>query len=229
MLRKTGLLIVTLCLCTQGHAADKAPAARTADQELTELVALYIGSYLSRPDQGARDARPILMRVAAVSPPAGHGWALYSEMRHDGIDGEIYRQNLLLFDEAPERTGNTMTSLGFTDREAAAALIDDPGLLAAGQLSTVEALGPGCTMSFKREGEGFFGRIDPKTCVITGKRGEARHIEAQTLLRRDAIEQLERGYSADGQLLFGNKDGIRYVWPRIDLSEAHPAAGEAQP
>jgi hypothetical protein len=229
MLRKAGLLIVTCFLCSHAHAADKAPAAGTADQELTELVALYIGTYLSQPDEGARDARPILMRVVAVDPPAGHGWALYSEMRHDGIDGDIYRQNLLVFNETPGRTGNTMTSLSFSDRQAAAALIDDPGLLAAGKLATVPALGPGCTMSFKREGNGFFGRIDPKTCVITGKRGDTRHIEAQTLLRRDAIEQLERGYDADGQLLFGNKDGVRYVWPRIDMTEVHPAGGEPQP
>jgi len=229
MLRKAGLLIVTLFLCSHAHAADETPTAGTADQELIELVALYIGTYLSRPDEGARDARPILMRVVAVDPPPGHGWALYSEMRHDGIEGDIYRQNLLVFDETPGRTGNTMTSLGFKDRQAAAGLISEPDLLARGGLETSLALAPGCTMHFVREGGGFLGRIDPKTCVITGKRGDTRHIEAQTLLRPGAIEQLERGYGADGQLLFGNRDGVRYVWPRIDLTEARPAVGGPQP
>ena len=222
MLRKTGLLIITLFLCTAGNAADKAKLASTADQELAELIALYIGTYLSPPDEGVRDSRPILLRVVAVDPPPGHSRALYSEMRHDGADGDIYRQSLLVFDESPGRSGNTMTSLAFTDRTAAAKLIEDPGLLAAGRLSTVEALGPGCTMTFRREGEGFFGRIAPESCVITGKRGDARHIEAQTLLRQDAIEQLERGFGADGQLLFGNRDDARYVWPRIDMAEVQP-------
>jgi hypothetical protein len=214
MLRTTASFIITLFLCTGASAADKAPLASPADQELAELIALYIGTYLSPPDEGVRDARPILLRVVEVSPPPGYRRALYSEMRHDGANGDIYRQNLLVFDENPGRTGNTMTSLSFTDRQAAAALIQDPGLLATGRLSTTEALGPGCTMSFRREGEGYFGRIAPESCVITGKRGDVRHIEAQTLLRRDAIEQLERGFGADGQLLFGNRDGVRYVWPK---------------
>lgn len=219
MLRTTASLLITLFLCTAASATDKARLDSTADQELSELVALYIGTYLSPPDEGARDSRPILLRVVAVDPPPGHSRALYSEMRHDGADGEIYRQSLLVFDENPGRTGNTMSSLAFTDRQAAAALIHDPSLLAAGRLSTAAALSPGCTMSFRREGEGFFGRMAPESCVITGKRGDTRYIEVQTLLRRDAIEQLERGFSADGQLLFGNKGGVRYVWPRIEAAD----------
>ena len=228
MLRKIGLLITALVLSTTANAADTPQVTSPADQELAELIALYIGTYLSRPDQGARDARPILMRVTAIEPPPGHRQALYMEMRHDGADGDIYRQSLLLFDETPGRTGNTVTSLAFADREAATGLLSNPGLLAAGRLSTVAALAPGCTMHFKREGEGFFGRIDPKTCVIAGKRGDIRHIEAEAFLQRDAIEQLERGYGPDGQLLFGNPDGVRYVWPRIDMADTSEAAGAPQ-
>ncbi|MFZ1625144.1 MAG: CpcT/CpeT family chromophore lyase [Gammaproteobacteria bacterium] len=229
MLRKTALLITTLVICTTSRAADTPSVASPADQELKELIGLYIGTYLSAPDEGARDARPILLRVVAIDPPAGYSRALYSEMRHDGVGGDIYRQSLLVFDESPERRGNTMTSLAFTDRQAAAELIRDPGLLAAGHLSTAAALAPGCTTHFIREGAGFFGRIDPATCVITGKRGDIRHIESQTLLRRNAIEQLERGYNDKGQLLFGNKDGVRYVWPRIDTADMPKAAAKPQP
>ena len=219
MLRRASILIVAGCIWAGSGGAGTGPAEDTADRQLDELLGLYVGTYLSRPDQGARDDRPVLMRVVAVDPPPGRRHALYAEMRHDGVDGEIYRQSLLVFDEDPERAGNTMTSLAFTDRQAAAALIDDPGLLAAGRLGTTSVLGPGCTTRFEREGEGFLGRIDPRTCVITGKRGDTRHIEAQVFLRRDAIEQLERGYAPDGQLLFGNRDGVRYVWPRVEAAE----------
>lgn len=216
MLRSTVVLVITLVLGMAVAAADTPQVAGTADQELEELLALYVGSYLSKPNEGARDGRPIFLRVVAVDPPAGHHHALYAEMRHDSADGELYRQTLVLFNEDPARSGNSATSLKFTDREAAAAFVHQPDLVATGRLQTVPALGPGCDMRFKREGNTFFGRIDPATCVITGKRGDQRHIETQTLLRRDAVEQLERGYDADGKLLFGNPDGVRYVWPRVD-------------
>lgn len=215
MLRSTVVLVITLVLGMAAAAADTPQVAGTADQELNELIALYVGSYLSKPNEGARDGRPIFLRVVAVDPPADHHHALYAEMRHDGADGELYRQNLLLFDEDPARSGNSATSLSFPDREAAASLVRQPDLVATGRLSTVPSLGPGCDMRFKREGSGYLGRIDPATCVITGKRGDTRRIEAQTLLRKDAIETLERGYSADGKLLFGNPDEVRYVWPRV--------------
>lgn len=215
MLQGTAILFITLVLGTATAAADTPQAPGAADKELKEILALYVGSYRSRPDQGARGGRPIFLRVVAVGPPPGHTHALYAEMRHDSADGELYRQNLLLFDENPARSGNSATSLSFPDREAAASLVRQPDLVATGRLSTVPSLGPGCDMRFTREGSGYLGRIDPATCVITGKRGDTRRIEAQTLLRKDAVETLERGYSADGKLLFGNPDEVRYVWPRI--------------
>lgn len=204
-----GLVALGLALVARAAAAGD-----RLDAELAELVKLYTGTYLSAPGEGARDARPILMRVVPVTPPAGRRHALYSEMRHDGPQGDLYRQRLLVFDETPGRSANVMTALSFTDGAAAAGLIGDPGLVAAGTVATGPALAPGCDMRFRREGDGFLGRIEPSTCVITGKSGELRRIEGETLLRAQAIEQLERGYDADMKLLFGNPDGVRYVWPR---------------
>ena len=40
-------------------------------------------------------------------------------------------------------------------------------------------------------------------------------IESRTQITQDAIGQLERGYSLDGDLLFGNADGALYIWPRV--------------
>jgi hypothetical protein len=211
---RTGVLLLLI--------AGFARAATPLDAELDALVALYVGTYRSQPDEGARDARPIVLRVIEVAPPPGHRRALYSEMRNDGPDGELYRQSLLVFDEAPDRRSNRMTALGFADRALAARLPEDPTLVASGRLATTPALAPGCAMQFSRLGDAFLGRIDRDTCVITGKRGDTRHIESETLLRADAIEQLERGYDPAGKLLFGNPDGRRYVWPR--LAAVAPAA-----
>ena len=52
-------------------------------------------------------------------------------MRHDGETGEIHRQRLLIFDESPERSGNVMTALAFSDSTIAAELSDNPTSLAA--------------------------------------------------------------------------------------------------
>jgi len=186
------------------------------DAQLADLVELYEGTYRSNPEDGVREASPILLRVLRVAPPPGRRYALYAEMRHDGEQGDIYRQRLLVFDESPDRAGNSMSALSFSDPQAAAALIADPGLVAEGKVTTRPALGPGCDMRFAPAGgEGFLGRIEPGECVVTGKRGDRRRIEGETLLRPDAIEQLERGYDADMKLLFGNPDGTRYVWPRV--------------
>ena len=196
-------------------------ATAELDAELAALVDLYQGVYLSEPAEGVRGDRPILMRVMAVDPPPGRRYALYMELRHDGEQGEVYRQRLLVFDESPGRTGNSMTALGLANPQAAQALAHNPRLVAEGRLDTVAVLGEGCEMRFTRAGDGFLGRIDPADCVITGKSGQQRRIEGETLLGARAIEQLERGYDLEMQLLFGNADGKRYVWPRV--ARATPA------
>lgn len=213
--KRQHIIWLLIGLIVLGSTTATESAANSPDNDLQALIMLFTGSYMSEPTEGARESRPILLRVVTIEPPPGYRHAMYSEMRHDGPDGDIYRQNLLLFDESPGRDGNTMTALNFTDRDTAAGLLQDPALLATGQLATTENLGPGCSMHFRRDGKRFLGRIEPAHCMITSRNGGTLHIEAETLLRADAIEQLERGFSPDGQLMFGNSDGRRYVWPRL--------------
>lgn len=44
MLRQTSLLVAALCICTASSGADTQPAADSADQQLSELISLYIGN-----------------------------------------------------------------------------------------------------------------------------------------------------------------------------------------
>jgi hypothetical protein len=183
--------------------------------ELRDLTALLVGDYFSAADGGAREDRPIYLRIRRVDPPPGQPVALYAEMRHDGPAGEMYRQRLYLFDATPSRDGLAMWSLGFADAEAAARLVDDPGLLRREGLGTTDPLGAGCVTRWTRTAEGFTGLIDPQSCVIVGKRGDQRRIEGRTTISRAAIGQLERGYDMEGRLLFGNPTGDLYIWPRV--------------
>jgi hypothetical protein len=198
------------------------PTGNPLDDELDELTALLVGDYYSDADGGAREGRAIYLRVREVPPPAGRRHALYAEMRHDGPDGEFYRQSIYVFDESTGRALNLMTALGVADRQAAARLVDDPSGLRRGDVQTTPQLAPGCEMAWTRTAEGFAGRIDPERCQITGKRGDVRRIEAVTRISADAIGQLERGFAPDGTLLFGNADGALYRWPRVKSTGSQP-------
>ncbi len=176
---------------------------------------MLVGDYFSAADGGVREGRPIYLRIRRIDAPAGQTLALYAEMRHDTANGELYRQRVYLFDETPGRAANTMRALGFADSAAATRLIDDPAALRRDALRTTEILAGGCETSWRVDGAGFTGRVDPATCEITGKRGDRRRIESITRISADSIGQLERGFDLDGKLLFGNANDELYVWPRV--------------
>lgn len=204
------LLAILLTAVLTGCAPMRHGAA--TDQEA--LVRLLVGDYLSAADGGARAERPIYMRVRRIEAQAPDTLALYAEMRHDKVDGELYRQSLYLFDTRPG-AALVMQSFSFADRAAAAGLVDDPGLWARKVLQVRPALEAGCETRWSRTADGYQGVVDPATCIITGKRGDRRRIEGRTRITAGFIGQLERGYDLDGKLLFGNPTGDLYIWPRV--------------
>lgn len=195
---------------------QKQPERSALDVELQALTRLLQGDYFSDAEGGAREGRSIYQRIRNITPPAGKRHAMYSEMRHDGPDGEHYRQLIYLFDEATGRTENRMQALRVADQDIAAKLIDDPDAFASGLVETTSAISDTCYTVWEQIAEGYSGWIDPQRCVITGKRGDQRRIEARTRITSDSIGQLERGFSIDGTLLFGTPTDDPYIWPRIE-------------
>lgn len=213
-MRRQLALIVLIAPLLAGCA--NTPPAADAGRDLAALAALYQGTYLSPPDEGARPDSATFYRVVAIDPPEGSRHALYAEMRRGDATGAVTRQRLFLFDETPGRAGNRLIAHSFADPKAAEALIDNRTLVARGALAYARSLEPtGCDMAFRREGDRFIGRIEAADCAITGRRGDALRLESETVLMHDAIEQIERGYGPDGTLRFGNPEGRRYVWPRV--------------
>ncbi len=194
------------------------PQPSKLDLELTEIVSLLEGDYFSSAEDGAREGRAIYMRIRSITPPDGRAHAMYSEMRHDGPDGDVYRQVIYVFDETVARIENRMTALRVTEVEAAAQLLDNPDAFALGYVETVSALSEDCYAVWTVTNGAFESWIDPDRCIITGRRGDQRRIEARTRITLQAIGQLERGYTLEGELLFGNPEGDLYIWPRVNLS-----------
>ena len=185
------------------------------DVELQEITRLMSGDYFSDADGGAREGRPIYMRVRNITPPIGRRHAVYAEMRHDGPDGEYYRQLIYLFDESPDRSENQMQAYRVADKAAAGKLIENPSAYADGAVETTSPLSGACYTVWSATETGYSSWIDPERCVITGRRGDQRRIESRTEFAQGAIGQLERGYSLEWELLFGNPDGDMYIWPRV--------------
>lgn len=190
------------------------------DVELQELTRLLSGDFFSDAEGGAREGRPIYMRVRNITPRLGQRHAMYAEMRHDGPDGEFYRQLIYTFDERPERTENRMQAVRVADKDLAATLITDRDGVADGRVETTSPLSEDCYTVWMAIDLGYTSWIDPQRCLITGKRGDQRRIESRTEITENAIGQLERGYSLEMELLFGNASGDMYVWPRVAPQQA---------
>lgn len=190
------------------------------DIELQEITRLLSGDYFSDADGGARLGRPIYMRARNITPPIGRRHAMYAEMRHDGPDGDHYRQLIYLFDESADRTENRMQAYRVADKAIAANLLEAPDGYAEGRVETTAPLSDDCYTVWAPIETGYTSWIDPERCVITGKRGDQRRIESRTEITPAHIGQLERGYSLERELLFGNQDGELYIWPRVDASES---------
>jgi len=196
-------------------AGGDTAAAESRDAELRRLADLLVGDYFSAAAGGVREGRPIYMRIRRIEPPPGQALALYAEMRHDDVRGELYRQRLYLFDEAPGRERNIMRALSFEDGAAASRLVEDPAALRRDGLRTTDPLGAGCNTTWRADGTAFVGRVEPAACEITGRRGDRRRIESITRIAAGSIGQLERGFDLEGRLLFGNPTDELYVWPRV--------------
>lgn len=210
-------LSITLSAC---QIVDRTTSCHTLDQDLASLTQILSGDFFSAADGGASEGRPIYLRIRNITPRTGQRHAMYAEMRHDGPDGAFYRQLIYLFDEGTERVENRMQAYRVADKQAASQLVFSPDAYADGRVEVTSSLSDDCYTVWTKTESGFSGWLDPERCIIIGKRGDQRRIESRTEISRASIGQLERGYSLDMDLLFGNATGELYVWPRVTPTKA---------
>lgn len=215
----TAALALTMPL-SACQTMDRTAPSSTLDRDLASLTQILSGDFFSAANGGAREGRPIYLRVRNITPQVGQRHAMYAEMRHDGPDGEFYRQLIYLFDEGTERVENRMQAYRVADKQAASQLVSNPDAYADGKVEVTSSLSDDCYTVWTKTESGFSGWLDPERCVITGKRGDQRRIESRTEISSASIGQLERGYSLEMDLLFGNATGELYVWPRVTPTQA---------
>jgi hypothetical protein len=210
-----GALFFASCLALLGLLSACAGQQKTASFETlkTQLIAAYVGEFRSGPAAAiASDPRAIIMQsrevLTAESEPA-----LFVELRYDDAEKTLYRQRMYVFSAGEVAGEITMRALAFADPEQAALLMQQPRYLLSAALQVTEPLGPGCAMRWQKSAEAWTGNISPERCLITGKRGNQLRIEAITILRADAIGQLERGFDMQGKRTFGS-DGAQLNWWR---------------
>lgn len=199
------------------------PPPLTIAEQAQVLATLLPGAYQSSPAEGVRAGRPLHQRIVRIVAPEGYAYAFYSEMRHEGPTGPLYRQSLFLIAAESASDRVTMEVAGVDDATVAHGLLLDPSLVARGVVKRADAGGEGCQMTWRQDGSGLLGHVDPQTCLITARRGDLRRMERFTRIGPRAIEHAEFAYDQGGKLLFGGEPGRRAIWGRVP--DAPPPSG----
>ena len=191
------------------------PAAYAATP--ADLAAFMEGKAQTRdddPDYDFRETRRVI--PAPDGAPAGGAW-VYLELAQDGA---LYRQRVFHYTMHDDGRIAQQT-YSFADPEKFASIVRPPALFHQLSMEDLTAsLEPGCIVYWSFDADSaetpWRGFVSPDDCTIVSARREARiAIEAETRLGPDIIQQTERGYDAEGNVLFGTAPGEFIVMERI--------------
>ena len=149
------------------HAAD-APTLQIS--AVGDLASLLEGEFTtsSSPTDQAGTAKPqeklFYDLSKRVDVPALGRDVVYSELRENGADGRILRQNLYALKTDDEAGKITMTVYTIGNAQALADVAQDPAPLAKLSASDLKAEPGGCTVSWRRTDNGFEGTLQPASC-----------------------------------------------------------------
>ena len=211
-LRLQAILLLVCALAAPAYADD-----------IDALFATLSGSYrtdTTDPNAGVGGApADLTAHYAVVSAPAIGERVVYWQLdQGQGPDSQqrIYRQTLLVFDPA-EDGGFSQRAYNFTDRERFKNGHLRPGIFANVQADDLVAAVPDdCLTTWTRTAAGWGGVMAAASCRIYSERaGMWRLIGVETLPRADRLLYVERGFSEDGELLFGLPEGEQYRFNRI--------------
>jgi hypothetical protein len=196
------LAVAVLALAACESRPPAAPASQGAAARLAEAMT---GRFATLPDDPDNDYAETRRRVERD----GAAW-VFSELR-TGPDRTLYRQRLFALTNEPDGRVRS-TAHAFSDdaaaRLAAGAMpesLSDQDLLPA--FTALD--GASCDMIWTRLPDGIWtGTISPEACrIVSPRRGEIG-LEAESRLGPDSLFQTERGFSAEGEQLFGTPPGV---------------------
>lgn len=167
------------------------------------LAAMMADVFETAPDDPDNDIRD--RRVQLDTPDLPGVWLYYQ--LNTGPQKTVYRQRVIELIE----DGDTVIqkTYGLNEPEAYADLWDKPALLNTISTADFEPyFDEGCEQIWRREGGEWRGAVNRETCRIFSERRQAFiYIEAEAELNETAYRQTERGYSENGEKLFGGEPG----------------------
>lgn len=196
--------------------------ALAAEHQAATIEALFAdldGSYRMAPDDanaGIGGAPPHLTaHYAAVFAPAIGANVAYWQL-DAGEDSRVYRQALLVFE--PDGDGNfRQRAYNFRTPEDYVHGHTRPDIFIGIQPDDiVPAVADSCISTWSLTEQGWSGIMAADSCrMFSERRNTWRLISAEVLPRGDSLLYVERGFSEDGEMLFGLPDGEHYDLKRI--------------
>ncbi len=188
--------------------AGSAAAADTSN--LDRLADLMHGTFDTHASNA--DSKPethLVDRRVRIDLPLLGDYVFYSQI-NEGEEQTVYRQRILALEAADDgRIVQSAYSLKNPDQFVDAG----PGdFTEVSKADLVASLPDGCERVYELRGAEFYGRVDPRNCIITSSRtGKLRAIEAESILSESSLKQAERGFDAEtGEKLFGTEEGEFY-------------------
>jgi len=148
-----------------------------------------------------------------VNAPALGKHVVYWEVRTDDKDS-AYRQILTVI--SPAREGFVQKSWRLNEN------FSWPNKVTADTFATITpddvqpVLPDGCDSFWRKTEAGWAAYLDPDNCRVYSKRRDMwRRIEAETIVSAEGLRQTERGFTDDGEQLFGTPPGEYHILDRL--------------
>lgn len=189
-------------------AALFVPGSAALGDDVADLAALLEGTYRTVHETHHPDTPQLTDRRMRVAVPALGENVLYWQL-NSGPDQRVYRQRLLRLTQDPATGEILQHSFSLAEPGRFVDRFDDAAAFEAiGPADLADDLPAGCELRWQRLEDGWRGYLDPARCVIFSRRHQDyRHIEGEVIVRRDGLQQAERGFAADGRQLFGTAPG----------------------
>ena len=190
--------------------------ATTSTSQVEQLAMLMEGRFDTHAPGASAPPKTRLVdtRIRVIAPAFGDV-VFYSQINM-GDSQKVYRQRLLVF----EQTADGLIQQSAFSFKTPERFVDGNANELAKLLKTdVEAsLHEGCRQMYQQAGKGFYGRVNPDTCIITSSRtGKLRAIEGEAMVMGDRLRQAERGFDPEtGEQLFGTEAGVYYELLRVE-------------